>query len=282
MTDPSHTGNDLLASLKATDPVRYAAVLYMPEEKRLAVASLWLFQTQIERIRDLVSEPLPGEIRLQWWRDVLDGVRDGEARQNPLAAALIETVDTNGLSRDRIGAYLETMVFDLYDDPMPDIGQFEGHMGETHSVFFQMVCQILLGEPLQNGDAAGHAGVAYGVSQCLLSLAKHRSRGQIYLPAELFANNSVSIEEWRAFEISANKCEAVKEFAAYGYDHLSKAKAALVTLPKACHPALLPLAVSAKVFRDAQKDPATFLASPVAYGALQVHWSILVAALRGL
>ena len=50
-------------------------------------------------MRDRVREPMPGEIRLQWWRDVLNGERAGEAAANPVAAALIETIARFALPR---------------------------------------------------------------------------------------------------------------------------------------------------------------------------------------
>ena len=41
------------------------------------------------RVREAAREPLPGEIRLQWWTDVLSGERREEASANPVAAALL-------------------------------------------------------------------------------------------------------------------------------------------------------------------------------------------------
>ena len=51
---------------------------------------------EIARVRDLAREPMPGEIRLQWWREVLAGERDGEAAAHPVAAALRKTLDRYG------------------------------------------------------------------------------------------------------------------------------------------------------------------------------------------
>ena len=35
---------------------------------------------------------MPCEIRLQWWREVLEGERTGEAAANPVAASLLKTL----------------------------------------------------------------------------------------------------------------------------------------------------------------------------------------------
>ncbi len=281
MTSSKLSESGALGALREADPLRYAAVLYMPQEKRAPIASIWLFQSEIERIRDLVSEPLPGEIRLQWWRDVFLGMRDGEAKQNPLAVDLLETIDANGLSRDLFVTFLEAMTFDLYEDPMREGAQFEGHMGETQSVFFQMICQILAGERLQDGTAAGHAGVAFGVMRTLVDTAKHRARGQIYVPSNMLDTRKITADKWLASDNTAEKCDAIKDFTAFGLDHLAKANSALTDLPVNCRIAFLVLAVCGKTLERAREKPLDAFNGNIALGPLQTHWTLLKAALRG-
>ena len=57
MSKDNGQDDKILPMLKRADPLRYTAALYLPVDKREAVASLWLFQAEIERIRDIVSEP---------------------------------------------------------------------------------------------------------------------------------------------------------------------------------------------------------------------------------
>jgi phytoene synthase len=69
------------ALVREADRDRYLAALFAPADRRGALFSLYAFDIEISRIRDLAREPMPGEIRLQWWREVLEGVRAGERRQ---------------------------------------------------------------------------------------------------------------------------------------------------------------------------------------------------------
>ena len=58
--------------------------------------ALYAFNLEIARVREPVSEPMPGEIRLQWWRDALVGA--AAARSAPSgAAALRDTIARYGL-----------------------------------------------------------------------------------------------------------------------------------------------------------------------------------------
>lgn len=67
----------------ATDHLRthdfewYAALQFAPADKRPALVAVFAYLAEIARVRSLVSEPMPGEIRLQWWRDTLSGTAHG-------------------------------------------------------------------------------------------------------------------------------------------------------------------------------------------------------------
>ena len=66
------------ALVREADRDRYLATLFAPAEHRDALFALYAFNVEIARVRELAREPLPGEIRLQWWREVLSGERDGD------------------------------------------------------------------------------------------------------------------------------------------------------------------------------------------------------------
>ena len=75
--------------MRSHDFVRYASALFVPAEERRALLALYAFNVEIFRIRDQVSQPLPGEIRMQWWTDLLAGTAHGGVEGNPVAAELL-------------------------------------------------------------------------------------------------------------------------------------------------------------------------------------------------
>src|SRR3954452_17343605 len=78
--------------VRVADKDRFLATLFAPAEKRGPLFALYAFDLEIAGIRERAREPMPGEIRLQWWRDVLSGERGGEAKAHPVAAALTATI----------------------------------------------------------------------------------------------------------------------------------------------------------------------------------------------
>ena len=110
----------LLGELREADIDRYLALLLMPEGVRDDLLALFLFNAEIASIRDKVRDALPGEVRLQWWREVLSGERDGEAQAHPVASMLRGVIDHRAMPVAPLIAMCDARIFDLYDDPMPD------------------------------------------------------------------------------------------------------------------------------------------------------------------
>ena len=59
--------------VRTGDKNRFLATLFAPQKYRRALYALYAFNLEVARTRELAREPIPGEIRLQWWRDVLGG-----------------------------------------------------------------------------------------------------------------------------------------------------------------------------------------------------------------
>ena len=75
--------------MRSHDFARYASTLFVPADQRRALLALYAFNVEISRVREQVSQPLPGEIRLQWWTDMLAGAGHGGVEGNPVAAELL-------------------------------------------------------------------------------------------------------------------------------------------------------------------------------------------------
>lgn len=268
--------------LRTGDRERYLAVLFAPEDKRPALAALYAFNLETARVRDLVSEPMPGEIRLQWWREVVSGEREGEGRQHPVGAALLEAIEAHGLLRAALANLTEARIFDIYDDPMPDRATLEGYLGETASTLFQLSAQIL--DPTaaeRSADAAGHAGVAYGISGLMRLAALHRSRGQVYIPGDILAAAGTDSNGWLAGSDREAMGQATTIITALARDHLSKAETAIATLPNTVRPAFLPLAVVKPVLARIEKAGAAHADEPASLSPLRLQFSYLRRAITG-
>src|ERR1700730_7483129 len=104
--------------VRTADRDRFLSALFAPAEHRAALQRLYAFNVEVARVREVAREPLPGEIRLQWWSEVLGGERAEEARANPVASALLAVMQRYGLAASTLTALVDARRFDLYDEPM--------------------------------------------------------------------------------------------------------------------------------------------------------------------
>ena len=262
-TGPTATerqGNEALclATLRETDRDRYLACLLTPSEQRAAVAALYAFNAELARVRDLVREPLPGEVRLQYWRDLLNGSAHGATAANPVAAELLRAIGDHNLPLAPLLARVDARVFDLYDDPMETLSMFEGYAGETASALIQLTSLVV--DPQlasENSESAGHAGVAQAIAGSLLLLPIHRSRGQVYMPLDLLS--AIGLDRQAFLDADVPRLEGVVEaFAGIGLDHLRKARAS-AKLSRQLIPAYLPVSLVEPILKGAAAEPLRFL-----------------------
>lgn len=241
--------------LREADRDRYFAALLIRDDARAAVQALYAFSADVASIRDRAREPAAGEIRLQWWVDGLKGEGYGNVRQNPLAAALLDTMARYNLPAVPLLRLLAARRFDLYQDPMPDTASFEGYAGETVSVLYQLVAMILNGgEEIETGDAAGHLGVAHALIGHLRAFGYNASQGRLFLPWNIFAANGVAEGELFTGAESEALFAALGQIADLASDHLGKARTAIRALPKPLRPAFAPIALLDLQLAQAQRN----------------------------
>ncbi len=231
----------------------YAALLFVPAAKRPALTALFAFLADIRRIRSLISDPMAGEIRLQWWRDALTGTAHGTVEANPVAAALLAAIHDHNLPTAPLLSAIDARSFDLYDDAMPTTGDFEGYAGEVMSGPLALAASVLTGEsPARFADRAGHGGVAMTVSHALQTLPQWVARGQCYLPSEMMSQHGLARGDLRSGKASPALKQTLRAFATYGLEHWDKAEKAEATNPLA-NGVWLPLSLARHTLKAADR-----------------------------
>jgi phytoene synthase len=275
------------------DRPRYYASLFAPSEHRGALFALFALKAEIVRIPALVSEPGLGEIRLQWWREALERIADGGPEEGGLSdtphlTALGEAIAHCHLPVAPLTALIDAHRGDLYADPPATIGDLEGFFGETESALFQLAC-VVLGEKdgegreaaaIHTAEAAGHAGIAYGLALRLGALARDLGRGRCIVPADLLAAHGLSAEAMYSAPVPAAAANAVAELVDKAGGHLDLALAAVGDLPAQVKPAFLPLVVVRPMMARIHAAGPSIFATPVAVSDLKVLARMLVAAIR--
>ncbi|RVC78664.1 phytoene/squalene synthase family protein [Mesorhizobium sp. M4A.F.Ca.ET.022.05.2.1] len=268
-------------AVRASDHDRYLSALYAPADKRDALFSLYAFNAEIASVRDRIHEPLPGEVRLQWWRDVIAAETDAETG-HPIADALRATISANRLPKTAFDNMLEARIFDLYDDPMPSRTDLEGYCGETAAALIQLAAMMLdPQEAPRFADLAGRAGCAQAITGLLLLLPLHRRRGQCFVPADILAAAGSSSEEFVKGEGGPGAQRAVAAMIALAREHLNAFERGAAALPASLRPAFLPLALTRAYLGRMEKTEQSPLGGAAKLSTLRKHWLLLRHASRG-
>ena len=237
------------ALVREHDRDRYIAALFAPADRRDALLALYAFAIEIGGVRDVAREPMPGEIRLQWWREVLEDKRDGEAAAHPVAAALHETITAHGLDASRLIAFIDAHTFDLYDEPFKTLDDLDNHAVLTEGLLLAAAAKVLGHDGFAVDVATRHAGIALTVLTLALGLPKHAARHQLYIPLEVLARHKADTEAIFARQDSKELRAALAELRRHARRQLSAAAMEAGEVPAGIMPALLPLALVSPTFR---------------------------------
>jgi phytoene synthase len=283
--------------LRDNDKDRFLANLFVPAPIRPHVHALHAFSFEVARVRDVVSEPMPGELRHQWWRDALAGRAGGDVAANPVAAALIDTIERFHLPRPPLTALIDARGFDLYDDPMPDVAALESYCRDTSSVLFRLSgamleveakeapapregradghrCPPLAGAPQRLIDAADQAGLAYAFTGLIRAFARHAARGQVYLPGDLLQRHGSSRDEVVLGRTTPALLAAICEWRSQARRYLAAAGSAVARLEGNVKPAFLPLALVGPYLRETEKRGYDPFRSPVELPQWRRQWAL--------
>ena len=252
----------------------YFADLLLPKILRDEIIVLHAFHVEIINAILASREPMAGEIRLQWWADVIAGNRSDDASGHPVARAFLQLINQHQISRTALGAKLQAHIFDLYSDPMGDRTMLEGHLGETRSILFQIAGNIAgAGNNHKLADACGHSGVATGIVSCLENMAMHRNLQRIYIPSDLLTAVGLSASEFLS-ELTPNHEQAVLGFVDLANEHYAKAISALETLTPELRTIFKPLAIVPYYLKRAKNYPNLVLTGQPRPSQFKRQWAI--------
>jgi 15-cis-phytoene synthase len=259
--------------VRSHDFGRYGSALFAKPEWRRALLALYAFNVEIARVREQVSQPLPGEIRLQWWADMLAGSGDDGVEGNPVAAELLLAIRTHDLPVERLSRLIDEHQFDLYNDPMPTMAALEGYINDTSSALFALAAQITGYQSEVINHLARHAGLAQAIARLIAALPLDASRRQLFVPLQLLQRHGSDMEEVFAGKETPTLRAALDELIGEARAHAKTALTLLPDIPPEARAVFLPLALVARdLERMARADNNPFVLH--ATSRLRTLWTL--------
>jgi 15-cis-phytoene synthase len=177
--------DSIAATAKQGAPDHYAAWLLAPAGQLRDLLALAALVAEISRIADAVSDPMAGEVRLQWWRDAIGAGLTGCNSGNPVADRFSAVMSGYGLSGNDVHAYLDAHAEALYPAPPDDDAVFLARLDTMHGLPFRFAAQILGGvAESAAADALQRGGRAYGLMRVAAGLPQALARERNPIPPE--------------------------------------------------------------------------------------------------
>ena len=268
---------DIIEVARAYEPERYLAATLAAEPERSALIVLAAYAADLARITAAATQPMLGEIRLQWWRDSLDQIEKGSRIGSPVADALGDTIRTYALPVPMLAAMSEARAFDLYDDPMPDAASLDGYLSKIEAVPFELALRIL-GVPAGDAGVLGAgAGRAFGLIKIVARLPQGLVSGRSHVPASLLER----------FGLTEDKVDpaAVRALQSHLSSEIRSAMATLrpqiKSLPRRKRVALLPLAIVSPQLRSIERRRYVSADGIAELAPLTRVWRLVIAHVSG-
>jgi 15-cis-phytoene synthase len=273
--------------VKLRDRDRYWTALFAPASKRHALLALYAFNAELAHIVLSVSEAMVGQIRLQWWRDAIDLASPDTKTGSPVADALTAVILAYNLPKARFIELVDARTPELFGDAPANIQALKAAFQATEGAVFELAASILSqgSGASQDGTeamrkAAGHAGLAYGLTQALRTVPFQLSRRKLLLPPSYFEGRGVDIAALYRGEAAASFGAALADLRGAVSRALHQFRTAAPALEPAVWPAFLPLTL-VKPYLKAMAAPSFDpLHSAVSLNPARKFWRIWRAARR--
>lgn len=198
--------NACAAIARRHDPERYLACLYAPPPRRDALLALLAANHEIAKTAEVVSEPAIGQIRLQWWRETLDGIEAGTPRVHEVAVPLAAATADHGLRLDRLRAIIDAREADLEGEPPASLDELDRYAAATAGELHAAMAEVLGADPVP----AGEAGAAWGLIGLMRAAPILVAAGRAPLPEELLQESRLSHQKIKDMGGSVRLADAVR------------------------------------------------------------------------
>jgi 15-cis-phytoene synthase len=177
----------IAAFVRRHDPDRFLTALFAPPHKRDALLTLYAFNHEIARAREAVSEPPLALIRLQWWREVVEGAQKRHEIADPLAAAIAG----GELQRSDLLALIDAREAEV-EPAIETLAAWRDYLMSSAGGLAVAAARLLgAGDP----EIVRVHGAGYGAAGVLRSVAVLARQNRCLLPKDCLVGHGLSPEE---------------------------------------------------------------------------------------
>jgi NADH dehydrogenase [ubiquinone] 1 alpha subcomplex assembly factor 6 len=228
--------------VRKDDHDRFLTAIFAPQPARDGVLALYAFNVEVAKVRESVTENIIGQMKLQWWRDVVTAIYEGGnvPQGNPVVEGLAATIRTYNLSRDCFETLLDARARDMADESPADVNALEAYADGTSASLSNLILEVLGVRDETSRAAARHVGIAWALTGLLRAVLFHARINRFLLPQDLLAAENLSAHDLQEKRNADRIGVVIAQIARIAAAHLDKARTYRKNVDKRALPVLLP------------------------------------------
>lgn len=163
------------------DPDRFRAVMAAPVEVRAQLLPLYAFNLEVARAPWVTQEVLIAEMRLQWWRDVVENAASGAARAHEVAGPLHDLIRDFGLPGEVLDRLIAARRWDIHRDPHDGVEGLATYLEDTGAGLMWLAARALGAPDAAEGPVRAY-GWATAAAMYIRAVPELAARGRHPLP----------------------------------------------------------------------------------------------------
>jgi NADH dehydrogenase [ubiquinone] 1 alpha subcomplex assembly factor 6 len=220
MTALSYSGEQV----RRYDHDRFMTAIFAPSAVREHLFALYAFNIELAKISEIVSEPLIGQMRLQWWRDTLDRLYVGETVAHGVARPLGEAIAATGIARAAFDPLIDAREFDLNGEPPTDFAALHTYAEGTGAPLLAIALQIAGASGPAAAEIARLAGTGWALTGLLRAVPFHARQRRTFLPADRLEEAGVHIGRLYDLKPEPGLADVVRKIGEHARGHFSNAR----------------------------------------------------------
>ncbi|MDB5491681.1 MAG: Phytoene/squalene synthetase [Micavibrio sp.] len=181
MTDDVKKSEECQRLVRTHDPDRFLISLYFPSEIRPYLWALYAFNYEIAKTREIVTDTTIGLIRLQWWRDAIEGMYERNAvLEHDVVEGMAEAMWRFNLPREFLDHMIYAREFDLEDRSAGSLEGLCNYADFTHTPLLRLSAMVVGENP--DHPALQPVAMAYALTGLLRARPFHQAQGWDLIP----------------------------------------------------------------------------------------------------
>lgn len=171
----------------------YYALLFAPSDQKAGLTALAAFRAEVLEIPHEVSDAGVGAVKVNWWREELQRLRDGQPR-HPITQALESSLSADLLASDSLDGVIEACEMDLEYGRYPTLRELTLYCHRAGGGVADLAWRLSTDNGKDVAAFAHDLAMGLELTRMIRHLRRDLIAGRVYIPEDELIGAGLSAE----------------------------------------------------------------------------------------